>query len=144
MSGFIIKQIVHVVEGNIENFHPEKTLVNLGVMVWGENFQYYPQLHELFIWYNMYNGIITCSMFWQYHDDYTDLLSRTQRQPHLFWSADHAYRALCNTGRNQCILVSGESGAGKTESTKYMIRHLMRISPSDDAQLLNKIVQVCI
>lgn len=81
--------------------------------------------------------------FLQYHDEYTDLVSRTQRQPHLFWSADHAYRSLCNTGRNQCILVSGESGAGKTESTKYMIRHLMRISPSDDAQLLNKIVQVC-
>lgn len=70
------------------------------------------------------------------------MVTRTQRPPHLFWSADHAYRALCNTGRNQCILVSGESGAGKTESTKYMIRHLMKISPSDDTQLLDKIVQV--
>lgn len=76
------------------------------------------------------------------HEEYTDLVSRTQRPPHLFWSADHAYRALCNTGRNQCILVSGESGAGKTESTKYMIRHLMKISPSDDTQLLDKIVQI--
>lgn len=76
------------------------------------------------------------------HEEYTDLVTRTQRPPHLFWSADHAYRALCNTGRNQCILVSGESGAGKTESTKYMIRHLMKISPSDDTQLLDKIVQI--
>ncbi|XP_062596974.1 uncharacterized protein LOC134258441 [Saccostrea cucullata] len=78
----------------------------------------------------------------KHHEDYTDLVSRTQRPPHLFWSADHAYRALCSTGRNQCILVSGESGAGKTESTKYMIRHLMRISPSDDQELLDKIVQI--
>lgn len=76
------------------------------------------------------------------HEEYTDLVTRTQCPPHLFWSADHAYRALCNTGRNQCILVSGESGAGKTESTKYMIRHLMKISPSDDTQLLDKIVQI--
>ncbi|XP_021346055.1 uncharacterized protein LOC110445656 [Mizuhopecten yessoensis] len=76
------------------------------------------------------------------HEEYAKLLVRSEKPPHLFWVADHAYRALLETSRNQCILVSGESGAGKTESTKYMIRHLMMISPSNDKHLLDKIVQV--
>ncbi|KAK3099019.1 hypothetical protein FSP39_025327 [Pinctada imbricata] len=78
----------------------------------------------------------------QYHVEYENIITRSKKSPHLFWIADHAYRELCGTGRNQCILVSGESGAGKTESTKYMIRHLMKISPSDDTRLLDKIVQI--
>ncbi|XP_052794329.1 uncharacterized protein LOC128227643 isoform X3 [Mya arenaria] len=78
----------------------------------------------------------------QHHEDYKALHKRASQPPHLFWVADAAYRELLATGRNQVILVSGESGAGKTESTKYMIRHLMYISPSDDTSLLDKIVQV--
>ncbi|CAC5423763.1 unnamed protein product [Mytilus coruscus] len=76
------------------------------------------------------------------HHDYKNLTVRSQRPPHLFWVADQAFRAMQDTKRNQCILVSGESGAGKTESTKYMIQHLMKLSPSDDESLLDKIVQV--
>lgn len=78
----------------------------------------------------------------QHHNDYKQLFVRDSRPPHLFWVAEHAFRELQETRKNQVILVSGESGAGKTESTKYMIRHLMYISPSDDAKLLDKIVQV--
>ncbi|XP_060554144.1 uncharacterized protein LOC132715175 isoform X2 [Ruditapes philippinarum] len=78
----------------------------------------------------------------KYHNDYKHLLLRDTRPPHLFWAADNAFRELRETGKNQVIMVSGESGAGKTESTKYMIRHLMHISPSDDTKLLDKIVQV--
>ncbi|XP_052098286.1 uncharacterized protein LOC127733063 [Mytilus californianus] len=76
------------------------------------------------------------------HHDYKNLTVRSQRPPHLFWVADQAFRAMQDTKRNQCILVSGESGAGKTESTKYMIQHLMKLSPSDDESLLDKIVQI--
>lgn len=76
------------------------------------------------------------------HHDYKQLLVRDSQPPHVFWVADHAFRELRETRKNQVILVSGESGSGKTESTKYMIRHLMYISPSEDAKMLDKIVQV--
>lgn len=44
--------------------------------------------------------------------------------PHLFAVADTCYRAMINDQGSQSILVSGESGAGKTETTKMLMRYL--------------------
>lgn len=44
--------------------------------------------------------------------------------PHLFAVADTCYRAIINEHGSQSILVSGESGAGKTETTKMLMRYL--------------------
>ncbi|TXG72473.1 hypothetical protein EZV62_001052 [Acer yangbiense] len=44
--------------------------------------------------------------------------------PHPFAVADSAYRLMINEGISQAILVSGESGAGKTESTKMLMCYL--------------------
>ncbi|KAJ1561882.1 Myosin type-2 heavy chain 1, partial [Cladochytrium tenue] len=48
---------------------------------------------------------------------------RGELEPHLFAVAEEAYRTMIRDKKNQSIIVSGESGAGKTQSAKYIMRY---------------------
>ncbi|XP_072554588.1 unconventional myosin-IXAa-like isoform X5 [Paramormyrops kingsleyae] len=49
-------------------------------------------------------------------------------EPHIYAVADVAYHAMLQRQRNQCIVISGESGSGKTQSTNFLIHHLTALS----------------
>ncbi|XP_025933944.1 unconventional myosin-VIIa [Apteryx rowi] len=48
--------------------------------------------------------------------------------PHIFAIADNCYFNMQRTNKDQCCIISGESGAGKTESTKLILQFLAAIS----------------
>ena len=48
--------------------------------------------------------------------------------PHIFAIADAAFHTMLRTKKNQCIVISGESGSGKTESTNLLLHHLTALS----------------
>ena len=54
------------------------------------------------------------------------------RSPHVYAVAEDAYQKILDSRSNQSILVSGESGAGKTETVKIMMQYLAVVSKSGD------------
>ncbi|KYO43798.1 unconventional myosin-XV-like [Alligator mississippiensis] len=56
-----------------------------------------------------------------------------ENPPHLFAIANVAYSKVMDAKRNQCIIISGESGSGKTEATKLILRYLAAVNKKRSA-----------
>uniref|UniRef100_A0A3P9IMR6 Myosin IXAa n=1 Tax=Oryzias latipes TaxID=8090 RepID=A0A3P9IMR6_ORYLA len=61
-------------------------------------------------------------------------------EPHIYAVADVAYHAMLERQRNQCIVISGESGSGKTQSTNFLIHHLTALSQKGFASGVEQII----
>ncbi|XP_074862567.1 unconventional myosin-Vc isoform X2 [Carettochelys insculpta] len=51
--------------------------------------------------------------------------------PHIFAVAEEAYKQMARNNKNQSVIVSGESGAGKTVSARYAMRYFATVSKSN-------------
>ncbi|MFH4981576.1 hypothetical protein AB6A40_008285 [Gnathostoma spinigerum] len=67
-----------------------------------------------------------------YNPKYARLYCQSRRlaslPPHIFAIADVTYHNMLRIKENQCIVISGESGSGKTESTNFLLHHLTSLS----------------
>ena len=52
-------------------------------------------------------------------------LANKMLQPHPWTTADLTFSELRDEGKNQAVLICGESGSGKTEATKFVLQYLI-------------------
>uniref|UniRef100_A0AAZ3R3P1 Myosin X, like 1 n=1 Tax=Oncorhynchus tshawytscha TaxID=74940 RepID=A0AAZ3R3P1_ONCTS len=106
------------------------------------------ELHEAAIMHNLYQRYQKDSIYTNigsilaavnpykqipgmYDLDRVELYSRHhigELPPHIFAVANECYRCIWKRHDSQCVLISGESGAGKTESTKLLLQFLSVMS----------------
>jgi myosin I len=61
--------------------------------------------------------------------------------PHIFALAEETYRSMVSEEENQCIIISGESGAGKTEASKQIMQYISAVSGNtSDMQKVKRII----
>ncbi|XP_078137393.1 myosin-IIIa [Sander vitreus] len=80
-----------------------------------------------------------------YTSQYTKMYigaKRTVNPPHIFAVADIAYQSMVSYNADQCVVISGESGAGKTESAHLLVQQLTVLGKANNQTLQEKILLV--
>eukprot|EP01091_Cochliopodium_minus_P015206 TRINITY_DN5339_c0_g1_i2.p1 TRINITY_DN5339_c0_g1~~TRINITY_DN5339_c0_g1_i2.p1 ORF type:complete len:1073 (-),score=394.85 TRINITY_DN5339_c0_g1_i2:98-3316(-) len=94
------------------------------------------------------NVLISVNPFKNIKDLYSERLLKDYRgkypyelPPHVYSLADGVYRQLLQEGKNQCVIISGESGAGKTEASKKILQFIAAASSnSEDVKRVNDVI----
>ncbi|KAL5473815.1 hypothetical protein EMCRGX_G028372 [Ephydatia muelleri] len=61
--------------------------------------------------------------------------------PHIFAVSSTSYVRMRSSGLNQCLIISGESGSGKTETTKLIIQYLASINKHSSNLISEQILE---
>ncbi|OLP96509.1 Myosin-12 [Symbiodinium microadriaticum] len=69
------------------------------------------------------------------------ITTKPSTKPHVFSTSNASYRGICDRHKSQTVLISGESGAGKTETTKFVMKFLA-LAGSADGQVTDVEKQV--
>ena len=73
--------------------------------------------------------------------EYFLIQSRQSMPPHIYAVADIVFQDMKTMKHPQCCVISGESGAGKTETSKFLVQHLLANTPCLEPSLNVKIQQ---
>ena len=67
---------------------------------------------------------------------------KSEQAPHIYGLADLAYQAMLHDAENQYIVISGESGSGKTQSANFLVQQLTYLGNAPNKRLQEKILQI--
>lgn len=121
---------------DLKNFNEAGLLINLQNRYSQQKI--YTQMNSTLIILNPYSqipGLISQSSISQYLTSDINTLP-----PHIFTTAKSAFEAMREKKSSQVILISGESGAGKTETAKHVIRFLTSVSHENSSEIEQKIL----
>ncbi|XP_030023983.2 unconventional myosin ID [Manduca sexta] len=65
-------------------------------------------------------------------------------QPHVYAVADACQRVLRQQGKDTCVLISGESGAGKTEASKFIMKYIAANTTQVHREYIDRVKNVLI
>jgi len=122
----------------LDEITEEAFVENLKIRYEGEKI--YTYIGEVLIAVNPYRdlGIYSQDVIDSYHG-----AAIYQREPHIFALAEAAFSGMRREQKDCCIVISGESGAGKTESSKHIMRYVAAISgggsPDDEGAGVGKV-----
>jgi myosin-5 len=107
----------------------------------------YQWFHDLYSWKQ--RQLYSQALVWNTAKSEGKVDPRTFLRPHVYEASSLAYKGLYRNGEDQSILVSGESGAGKTETVKILLGDLAEVqkgapssnsSSSDDNDIVQRVL----
>ncbi|XP_061461436.1 unconventional myosin-Ic isoform X1 [Rhineura floridana] len=112
----------------LENFTSEAAFIENLRKRFKENL-IYTYISSVLVSVNPYKDL---EIYSKQHMDRYRGVSFYEVSPHLYAIADNAYRSLRTERKDQCILICGESGAGKTEATKKILQYYAVTCPASE------------
>ncbi|EAT38083.1 AAEL009991-PA [Aedes aegypti] len=104
-----------------------------------ENNQIYTYIGDILVAVNPFSKL---GLYTTFHQKKYSGKTRSDNPPHIFAVADAAHQALVHQKQNQAIVISGESGSGKTESANLLLKQLVFLGKAVTRNLEERILQV--